>query len=423
LSHDAPPRTAPNPLALSIWCIVAAFGTYFCMYAFRKPFTVATYEHDSLAGIGYKTILVTAQVLGYMLSKFIGIKIVAEMPPARRARAILVLIGIAEAALLLFAIVPPPFNFVCLFVNGLPLGMVFGLVIGFLEGRRATEALTAGLCASFILADGVVKSVGAVLLSWGVSEYWMPFLAGLAFVAPLLVFVWMLSRIPPPSEFDRSQRGERPPIDRATRRAFFRRYGLGLAMLVAVFVTITILRTIRADFAPEIWRGLGHTEEPGIFTESEIWVALGVIVVNGLCVLIGNNRRAFHAAIAIAIGGLLLIGAALAGLQERWHGGFTFMVLIGLGLYVPYVAFHTTIFERLIAMTRDRCNLGFLMNVADAAGYLGYVAVIFAKGLFRPGESFLDFFMMASLATCVLSCVLLAMCFFAFNKAGVRSSD
>jgi Family of unknown function (DUF5690) len=36
--------------------------------------------------------------------------------------------------------------------------MVFGLILGFLEGRRHTEALTAGLCASFILADGTSKS-------------------------------------------------------------------------------------------------------------------------------------------------------------------------------------------------------------------------------------------------------------------------
>ena len=57
-----------------------------------------------------------------------------------------------EVALLLFALVPAPYNFGCLFLNGLPLGMVFGLVLSFLEGRRLTEALAAGLCASFIVA-------------------------------------------------------------------------------------------------------------------------------------------------------------------------------------------------------------------------------------------------------------------------------
>jgi hypothetical protein len=56
------------------------------------------------------------------------------------------------------------------------------------------------------------------------------------------------------------------------------------------------------------------------------------------------------------------------------------MILLGLGLYLPYVAVHTTIFERLIAMTRDPGNLGFLMYVADAAGYMAYAALVLIKG-------------------------------------------
>ena len=62
---------------------------------------------------------------------------------------------------------PAPFNLVWLFCNGVPLGLVFGLVLGFLEGRRHTEALAAGLCSSFIVADGVTKSAGASLLQAG----------------------------------------------------------------------------------------------------------------------------------------------------------------------------------------------------------------------------------------------------------------
>ena len=186
-------------LSLSVWSVVAAFGTYFCMYAFRKPFTAASYADEVFWGMGYKTVLVTAQVVGYTLSKFLGIKVVAEIQPHRRAVLLLGLIAAAEVALLLFGLTPPPFNVVWLFCNGLPLGMVFGLVLGFLEGRRHTEALTAGLCSSFIVADGVAKSVGAALLKTGVSEYWMPFLTGLVFVPPLLLFTWMLTRIPRPS--------------------------------------------------------------------------------------------------------------------------------------------------------------------------------------------------------------------------------
>lgn len=65
---------------------MAAFSTYFCMYAFRKPFAVGTFEGEvalPLAGaLSLKSLYVIAQVLGYAASKFLGIKVVSEMPAA-----------------------------------------------------------------------------------------------------------------------------------------------------------------------------------------------------------------------------------------------------------------------------------------------------------------------------------------------------
>ena len=136
--------------------VVAAFGAYFCMYGLRKPFTAATYADATAFGVGLKQSLVISQVLGYTLSKFIGIRVVSEMPARWRAAALAGLVLLAEIALVAFALVPRPWNVACLFMNGLPLGMVFGLVLAPLEGRRVTDLLTAGLCASFILAGGVM---------------------------------------------------------------------------------------------------------------------------------------------------------------------------------------------------------------------------------------------------------------------------
>ena len=379
------------------------------MYAFRKPFTAASFADATVWGLGEKTVLVTAQVLGYTVAKFLGIRVIAELPPQRRAAGILVLIGMAEAALILFGVAPPPLHVGCLFLNGLSLGMVFGLVVGFLEGRRNTELLTAGLCASFILADGATKSVGTWLLSQGVAERWMPGLAGFIFVPPLLLFVWMLTRIPPPDGDDVAQRSERRPMDRHARFAFLRRYGVGLSSVVAAYLAITIVRSIRADFAPEIWRGLGVKTDPATFSNSEAVVAFGVLIASGLSILIVDNRRAFFTSIGVAFAGGLLMLVALTGLQRSWLDGFTFMVLMGLGLYLPYVAVHTTIFERLIAMTRDRGNLGFLMYVADSVGYLGYVALMIAKGLFPADDDFLRFFTTTCWAVASLACACLAM--------------
>src|SRR5689334_11740273 len=79
-----------------IWCMIAAFGAYFCMYAFRKPFNAGVYIGLTLWGLHYKSILVITQVMGYMLSKFIGIKIISELKAASRNKLIVILILIAE---------------------------------------------------------------------------------------------------------------------------------------------------------------------------------------------------------------------------------------------------------------------------------------------------------------------------------------
>jgi hypothetical protein len=91
------------------------------------------------------------------------------------------------------------------------------------------------------------------------------------------------------------------------------------------------------------------------------------------------------------------------------------MILIGLGLYLPYLVVQTTLFERLLAMTRDRGNVGYLIYLADSFGYLGYVAVLIARNLLAPGENFLSFFIVLSWVI-ASACVLLLIpcwCYFA----------
>ncbi len=362
------------------------------MYGFRKPYTSADFAGANYWGVDFKTMVVSTQVIGYMMSKFIGIKVIAEMPSNRRVAALLGLIALAELALGLFGVVSRPWNAACLFLNGLSLGMVFGIVLSFLEGRRLTEALVAGLCASFILADGVTKSVGAWLLESGVTEDWMPFTAGLVFVLPLLLFAGMLSRIPPPDASDVLARTERQAMTRAERWSLYSRYGVGLTLLVFVYLLITIVRSIRADFAPELWRLLGEPAAAATFTNSEMLVALGVLAVNGAVVCIRNNRLAFWTSLAICCTGFLVIIAVLVGRQANAISAFPYMVLMGFGLYLPYVAMHTTVFERLLAMQRERGNLGFLMYVADAFGYLGYVFVMITRNFYPNKESYLELF-------------------------------
>jgi len=78
-------------------------------------------------------------MLGYLLAKFYGIKYISELQRTGRGKIILTLTGIAWLSWLLFALVPMPYNVIFLFVNGFPLGMLWGVVFSYVEGRRSTD--------------------------------------------------------------------------------------------------------------------------------------------------------------------------------------------------------------------------------------------------------------------------------------------
>lgn len=381
-----------------LFCMAAAFITYCSMYAFRKPFTAGVYEELQLWGIDYKIILITTQVIGYMLSKFIGIRVVSEMSAAKRIVSILLLMAIAWGSLLLFGLTPFPYNFIWLFFNGLPLGMIWGLVFAFLEGRRNTELLGAGMSVSFIVASGLVKSVGKYLVEdWQLSEFWMPFYTGLLFVPTLLLGVWMLSKIPPPSKEDILHRAPRVPMNKQERWQFFVAFSPGIILVVLIYIALTIFRDLRDNFAVELWADLGYGDTPQILLTAEIPIAISVFCIIGLMMFIRNNQTAFYAnLIMIAIGGVLLFTTTLL-FQYQLISPILWMILVGFAMYLAYISYHTMLFERWIALFRHKSNIGFLMYIADAFGYLGSVGILFYKNFGEQSGNWLSFISSISL--------------------------
>lgn len=84
----------------------AALLSYSLVYALRKPFTAATFDGMELFGIDYKIATSIIQIFGYMVSKFIGIKLISELKREGRLKFILVSILVAELSLVLFGCLP-----------------------------------------------------------------------------------------------------------------------------------------------------------------------------------------------------------------------------------------------------------------------------------------------------------------------------
>lgn len=383
-----------NNVAFSLYATTTAFCTYSSMYAFRKPFTVATFDTLEFWNIDYKVLLITAQVLGYTLSKFLGIKIISEMEGKKRSFYIIGLITLAGLALFLFAIIPPPYNILCLFLNGLPLGMIWGLVFSYLEGRKLTEVLGAGLSVSFIFSSGFTKSVGKyVMINWGVPELWMPFVTGLLFTIPLIASVTLLNSVPPPSSDDISARTVRKPMSAKERKQFFLTFAPGLTLLIIAYMLLTMYRDFRDNFAAEIWTNLGYENSPGIFTTTEVPVSLGVLVIIGSIILIKRNTIALMVNHLLVLFGILLVGFSTWLFQVNLLAPPVWMILTGFGLYMGYVPFNSVLFDRLIASFHTVGNAGFLIYLADSFGYLGSVGILFYKEFGQPNLSWVEFFM------------------------------
>jgi len=378
----------------ALYAAGAAFSLYTCVYAFRKAFAVATFEGEEFLNISLKVWLIFAQVIGYALSKFIGIKVISELKPNRRSSGILLMMTVAGLSLILFALVPTPYNIIFLFTNGLPLGMIWGMIFHYLEGRRTSEVLGAGLSVSFIFSTGFVKSVGAyIMLQWGTSSYWMPALTALVFTPPLIFFLWMLEQLPPPSAEDEAARTKRQPMNAQKRKNFLVTFAPGLVLLILSYMLLTAFRDFRDNFSAELWASLGYADSPGIFTITEIPISIIVLVVMGSVMFIKSNRLALIVNHYLVIAGLALVGLSSLLFQLQWIGAPLWMVMIGLGLYMGYVPFNSIFFERLIAAFQYTGTVGFVMYLADSFGYLGSVMILFYKEFGFKEVSWINFFL------------------------------
>jgi len=386
-------RVAKWPYSLlSVLAAVSAFGAYTSMYAFRKAFAAGTFTGQQYFHVDYKVWLVIAQILGYTASKFYGIRFIAEIKGNKRGITILLLVGMAWLALLGFAFVPAPYNIIFLFTNGFPLGLIWGLVFGYLEGRRSTEFMAAVLSISLIFASGFVKTIGRTLLhAFPINDFQMPFLTGAVFVIPLILFVFLLELIPPPNAEDVKLRTKRAPMNAGERGQFLKRFIPGIVLTLIIYVLLTVMRDVRDNFEVEIWASLG-VKSNTVYTSTDTKISVIVLVAISLLILVRKNLRAFSIIHLLIIGGCVLIGASTILFSLKAISPTTWMTVAGLGLYLGYVLYNAIFFERMIATFHYKSNVGFLIYVADSLGYLGSVTLLLVKELGRPNISWAEFF-------------------------------
>lgn len=409
-------RLSKSPLyVLAIYASVLIFLVYTCAYAYRKPFTAAIYEGETLWGFDAKILYVLAEIIGYALSKFIGVRVLSSMKSSQRIYYIIGLLFFSELALLGFAVFPEPLKVVAIFLSGLPLGMIWGIIFSYIEGRRISEVLNVGLSVALIVSSGLVKTLGQFVMDHlHVEEYWMPFTTGLLVFPVMLVCSWLLNQIPAPNEQDVIQRTKRSPMNQEDRRRFLKQFFWGICMLILFYGALTIFRELRDSFAADIWREL-HVEGAMIFTQTEAPIAAFVLVLMFMIVFIRNNRLALNVIYSIAvIGGTLMIFSTLL-FYYGYLSPIWWMTLSGLGLYMGYIPF-TYLIERLIASLKVVSTAVFVIYLADSFGYLGTAGVFMIKNFVSVDVSWTSMLMRTALLSGFVSVLSVFVIYIYFKK-------
>lgn len=401
-----------SDLLFILWAGGAALLSYSLVYALRKPFTAATFTDMTIWDMDYKVIVTIVQIVGYLVAKFMGIKLISELKSTYRLKFILGAIISAELALVGFAVLPVPFNVLAMFFNGLALGCMWGVIFSFIEGRRVTDLLASLLGVSMVVSSGTAKSLGLFVMdSLHVSEFWMPALIG-ACALPLLAFLgYALQCLPHPTDEDMVLKAERVTLNGQQRRALFREYMPFLSIILVANFLLVALRDIKEDFLVNIFDVSGHSS--WLFAQLDSMVTLIILGIFGLMIFVRNNLSALLVLLGLVIGGMLTMSFVSFRYEHLQLSPVVWLFVQSLCLYIAYLCFQTIFFDRFIACFRIKGNVGFFIVLIDFIGYLGTVVVLVVKEFFNPDINWLTFY--NQLAGYIgLGCGVLFLCAFVY---------
>jgi hypothetical protein len=166
----------------------------------------------------------------------------------------------------------------------------------------------------------------------------------------------------------------------------------------------------------EILSELNLGKNASLFTKIETPVTLVVLATTTLLVLVKRNYKAFMLNHWMIIFGLLISLSATIFFREGWINPIVWMMITGTGLYMSYVPFNCIFFERMIATYKVAGNVGFVMYIADAFGYLGSLLILFLKEFSGLHISWMQFFIQTTILCSGAGIVLVAAGMFYFSR-------
>ena len=309
-------------------------------------------------------------------------------------------------------------------LNGLPLGMTYGILVTYIEGRSGSDFILAITACSFIIASGFVKDVGLALVQY-VGIYWMPATTGLVFLPPFCIFCFLLHQIPgifyitlDPSDSDSSTKTKRAAMDYAARVKIIKEIYPGLIPLQIAYFLCSGYRDFRDAFMVEILTNLGQTVQPGLLSTVDLSVGFAISLFAAAIVFVKSNRWGFIVNISSMTLGFIPMGLTVILLDYTNLSPFLFLLFSGIAVNFVYVPESAGLFERMIAyLNLKNTTAAMPMMMTDFIGCLGSCVIFLIAAVNTEMDQLTFFRIFSYLSSCIGFCFMCcSFVYFVFYK-------
>ena len=327
------------------------FSIYTCMYALRKPFSGLTFNDMILWGMNIKIWMVLCQLIGYTLSKIVGIRFFGGLNRDYRGIFLICLMAASLIPLVILRFTSIEYWPFLMILNGFPLGLVWGLVFSYVEGRKFTELI-------LWLQSSLQLSINEV-----------PYITGAFALFPAVIFIILLERFPSPTAEDIDLRLERKALDPSSQKRILGDLQHLILPFVVIYGLLTILRDFRDNFSADMLNQyLAYNTQSFVKIELPVTLLL-LCIVPAFSFIKSHTKSLKLTAYCTAIGGLICLISVL-GFQLQFISLPALLVISGTGLYLGYILINISVMDRIIGLSGTNGNSGFLIYIADSVGYL-----------------------------------------------------
>ena len=375
----------------AVLCIVLSVS-YMTTYFFTRPMFVLPDEYLKTPAIDGSLVdrqsaLALAQSLGYFFSKIPAIALMSSSMFFNNRQAVISALYVVTAIFCGVGFIifdnAPIGQSVAVGLSSLTVGMVYGGMISYAEGRGNTEIVVAALNLCLVLAGGLARVVGTALVNTRMKVQYVPGAACLIGLVVGLFLLDVLAHMPPPSRKDQERRGVRRAMTSEERWTFLKKYALGIFLSLIAYSALTSIRSFRDYFALELYTELNGGQAPAASTYflADFPGSLAVCCCLAMLSGVKSNRQAAGFMMAFMILGVVILGCGTLLHSHGLIGGMSWQVMSGVGIYTSYLVMGTAFFERLLAASGSEGTIVFLQFISDGCGWLGTIAILFWKNL------------------------------------------